>query len=90
MYSPLNAAQSLWNFGAGSMPDGRGWNTPNTLDESNYNWDWSDQNHSPCWAYDGHNSFCKPVQQNQEQQPFLLLAARVAFLLLVTSSRPVF
>lgn len=58
-YSGLSAAQSVWNLGAGSMPDGRNWNTPNTLDDAAYNWDWSDQNHSPCWAYDGHNSFCK-------------------------------
>ena len=30
-YSGLDAAQSMWNFGAGMAQDGSNWNTPNEL-----------------------------------------------------------
>ena len=47
-YSGLNYAQLAWNNSI--------WETPNELKPT---WDWSEDLHSPCWAYDGHNSFCK-------------------------------
>ena len=55
-FSGLAVAQNAWN-----NPK---WATPNTLDAGGksgnvHSWDWSETHRSPCWAFDGHNSFCK-------------------------------